>query len=88
MTVLLNQSLLQQSELARQYSLATSTIRRQLKPAKETLDQQVLGLQDTMTRLRKLNDLANALTGIRFKLGLTTAWPDRRQVIFEMVDAP
>lgn len=88
MTVLLNQSLLQQSELARQYSLATSTIRRQLKPAKETLDQQVLGLQDTMTRLRKLNDLANALTGIRLKLGLTTAWPDRRQVVFEMVDGP
>lgn len=86
MTVLLNQSLLQQSELARQYSLATSTVRRQLKPAKETLDQQVLGLQDTMTRLRKLNDLANALTGIRFKIGLTTAWPDRRQVVFEMVD--
>lgn len=88
MTVLLNQSLLQQSELARQYSLATSTVRRQLKPAKESLDQQVLGLQDTMTRLRKLNDLANALTGIRLKLGLSTAWPERRQVIFEMADAP
>jgi hypothetical protein len=88
MTALLNQSLLQQSELARQYSLATPTVRRQLKPAKETLDQQVLGLQDTMTRLRKLNDLANALAGIRFKIGLTTAWPDRRQVVFEMVDPP
>lgn len=88
MTGLLNQSLLQQSELARQYSLATSTVRRQLKPAKESLDQQVIGLQDTMTQLRKLNDLANALTGIRLKLGLSTAWPERRQVIFEMVDAP
>ena len=83
MTIALNQSLLEQSEMSRRYSAASASNRRTIKPTKDLLDQRVEDLQAAMKRLRQLETLTSALALTRLSLGLSTAWPDRRQVIFE-----
>lgn len=83
MTIALNQSLLEQSEMSRRYSAASASNRRAIKPTKDLLDQRVEDMQAAMKRLRELETLTSALVQTRLSLGLSTAWPDRRQVIFE-----
>jgi hypothetical protein len=69
--------------MSRRYSAASASNRRTIKPTKDLLDQRVEDLQAAMKRLRQLETLTSALALTRLSLGLSTAWPDRRQVIFE-----
>lgn len=86
-TATLNRLLAQQSELARQYTAATSSGRRLLKPAKDTVDQNVQRLQTLLQQLQRLIALQTIIAEqakLRFKL--TTQWPDQRQTILELTE--
>lgn len=88
LTFALNQALAEQSDITRRYSAATPAARRPLKPAKDGLDQRVQLLQQRMQLIRKLQTLAAGVAESRLKIGLSTAWTDRRQTLFELTDAP
>ncbi|TVP93839.1 MAG: hypothetical protein EA381_21055 [Planctomycetaceae bacterium] len=82
-TATLNLALTEQSHVSRQYSAASVSVRRQLKPSKDLLDQRVSLLQETMQQIRKLQTLAAGVAESRLNLSLSTAWPDFRQTLFE-----
>ena len=77
----LQRLLAQQSELARQYTAASSSGRRLLKPNKEAVDYNVERLQTLSQRLQQLIDLQAALAQeAQLQIKLTTQRPERKSV--------
>jgi|GEM_PF-2445770 len=75
----LQRLLAQQSELARQYTAASSSGRRLLKPNKEAVDHNVQRLQTLSQRLQQLIDLQAALAQeAQLQIKLAAQRPDRK----------